>query len=211
VCLLARIARVACGLRLRAHGARWAAPLAAVQLFGNTRMLRDAVVHLVDENGFASNSAAFGDERGAYYTASMRALEALVARYSDAVRTSAGAGGQRKPHTLARAAAACEYEMQRAEKAAAAQAAGSGAANSTAPALQPAAHDVGVAAHDAAARDAQRGAPAVGGAPAAGGGARANQRRFNENPRASAVPLGGACAAKRTLTAPPMDNPAAGA
>jgi hypothetical protein len=189
--------------------------LAAVQRFSSSRLLRDAVVHLVDENGFASNSAAFGDERGPYYTASMRALEALVAKYGDTVRNSAGAGGQRKPHTLARAVAACEYEMQRAEKAAAAaRAAGSGAADSSAaPALLPAAGSDGVAARGNNAPDAQAvGAAAGASREAAGeapGGARANRGRTNVDPRASAVALGGQRPARRACAAPPQDDPAA--
>lgn len=191
--------------------------LAAVRRAGNSRMLRDAVVHLVDENGFASNSAAFGDERAGFYTATMRALETAAAKYSDAVRNAVGAGGQRKPHTLARAIALCEFETERAEKAAAAAAAIAGVASGPPTSSASGADRAGVGApHGAQALDALR----VGAAPRCGTGAtpvetgsaaapppRASLREVD--PRDSAVALGASRAAKRGRIPPPPRAPAA--
>ena len=191
--------------------------LTAVQRFGNSRLLRDSVVHFVDENGFASSSAAFGDERSPSYVAIMRALETVTAKYSDAVRTAAGAGGQRKPHTLARAMATCEYEMQRAEKAAAAARAArvDTAGDSTAVTTPTSAvADCAPANADrAAAAGAQLDPAAAGSAPQGGGGeapvARASWRQANVDPRASAVALGYPRAPRRARTAQPQDGHAA--
>ena len=195
--------------------------LAAVHRCGKPQMLRDAVVHFVDEHGFASNSAAFGDERGAYYGAVMRSLDTAMKKYAETVRATVGAGGQRKPHTLARFLALCEYEQQRAEKAAHAGAGGSGG---TTPA---AAHGGGAGPHAIAPRapaplpasDATRnnaaappgtGATAAGGSAAGGSAAGAcgwhrdaGVRRDVVDPRACAIALGGPRPTKRTRAAPP--------